>query len=393
MRFLTIIGRIMNAARILIAAKALKTPLYKSMKGSPKMVRLGKDSTKARLTMADLRTLIQSLATGPTHVYKLIRYTHSAADTADASSEGASGIWFGKVFKPTVWRVNWPPKVRKRYKSGVLTNSDLNMAAIVFMMLVLEGLTDRTHQHTLIFPDNTPAVSWTGCLVSSKAESQVAAHLLRIMAIRGHMMEAAMPTQDHCPGQKNEPADTSSRSFKIFATGPYKGWPTKADASFLTLFACTYVLPPHTAGSWQLAALFPEPLSLMISTLLGARLLMSRWKFPPVHDPGGSGPYIVKIMVSPALSCPPKWTPKDSTSWWLLLPGAVQAYGGRGNQIQANTAATTVRHIGQTFKLGRHPGPRHQETSSGADLHLAFSSLYHGTVQHILPPSRKLPSR
>jgi hypothetical protein len=32
------------------------------MKGSPKMVGRGKDS-EARLTMADLRTLIQSLAT------------------------------------------------------------------------------------------------------------------------------------------------------------------------------------------------------------------------------------------------------------------------------------------------------------------------------------------
>jgi hypothetical protein len=91
----------MNAARILPAAKALTTPLYKAMKGSPKMVGLGKDS-KARLTMAGLRTLIQSLATQPTHVYELVRRTHSAAGTADASSEGAVGIWFGDIFRPTV---------------------------------------------------------------------------------------------------------------------------------------------------------------------------------------------------------------------------------------------------------------------------------------------------
>jgi hypothetical protein len=66
---------------------------------------------------------------------------------------------------------------------------------------------------------------------------------------------------------------------------------------------------------------------------------------------------------------------------------------GRGNQIQANTIVTTVRHIGQTFELGGYPDPHHQGTSSGTDIHLAFSSLYHGTAQQIPPPSRKLPCR
>jgi hypothetical protein len=273
-RFMTIVGRIMNATRILPAAKALTTPLYKAMQGSPNMVGLGKDS-EARLALSDLRTLIKSLATRPTHVDELVRRTHSAAGTTDASSEGAGGIWFRNGLPPTVWRVNWPVEVRARYKSGILTNSDLEMAAIVLMMLVLEGLTDLTRQHTLIFSDNTPAVSWTTRLVSSKAESKVAARLLRILALRGRMTHAAMPTPDHWPGDKNEAADTASCSFETFNAGPYTGWPSTTDASFLTLFARTYPLPPQT-GSWQLAAICPEPLSLMISTLLGGKLLMPR---------------------------------------------------------------------------------------------------------------------
>jgi hypothetical protein len=219
------------------------------------MVGLQKDS-EARLTMADLWRLIQSRTTRPTHVYELVRRTHSAAGTADASSGGAGGIWFGNVIQPTVWRVCWPPKVRSRYKLGILTNSDLEMAAIVLMMLVLEGLAKRTRQHTLIFSDNTPAVSWTGHLVSSKAESRVAAPLLWILALRGRMTEAAMPTPDHWQGKKNEPAETSSRSFETFNAGPYKGWPTKANTLFLTLFARTYVLLPQTGscGNWQRSA-------------------------------------------------------------------------------------------------------------------------------------------
>jgi hypothetical protein len=66
---MTIVSHIMNAARILPAAKA--------MKGSPKMIRLGKDS-KAHLALANLGMLIQSLATRPTHVNKLVPHTQSA---------------------------------------------------------------------------------------------------------------------------------------------------------------------------------------------------------------------------------------------------------------------------------------------------------------------------
>jgi hypothetical protein len=390
-RFLTIVGRIMNAARILPAAKALTRPLYKAMKGSPKMVGLGKDS-EARLTMAGLHTLIQSLATRPTHVYKLVRRTHSAAGTANASSEGACGIWFGDVFNPTVWRVCWPPEVLSRYKLGILTNSDLEMAAIVLMMLVLEGLTERTRQHTLIFSDNTPAVSWTGRLVSSKAESRVAARLLRILALRGRMTEAAMPTPDHWPGKKNEPADTSSPSFETFNAGPYKGWPTKADTSFLTLFSRTYVLPPQT-GSWQLAALCPEPLSLMISTLLGARLLMPRWMFPPGHGPGGSGQSIVKIMDSPTLSCPPKRTPKDSTSWWLSLPGAVQAYGGMGTRSRPTPSQLLSAISARPLNWVDIPSPATEATAVAQTSTSLSPASTTATEPRILPPSRKLPSR
>jgi hypothetical protein len=390
-RFLTIVGRIMNAARILPSAKALTTPLYRAMKGSPKMVGLGKDS-EARLTMADLRTLIQSLAARPTHVHELVRRTHSAAGTADASSEGAGGIWFGDVFPPTVWRVNWPPEVKSRYKAGVLTNSDLEMAAIVLMMLVLEGLTERTRQHTLIFSDNTPAVSWTGRLVSSKAESRVAARLLRILAIRGRVTQAAMPTPDHWPGEKNEPADTASRSVETFNAGPYKGWPTKADASFLTLFARTYVLPPQT-GLWQLAALCPEPLSLMISTLLGARLLMPQWMFPPVHGPGGSGPSIVKIMVSPTHSCPPKRTPKDSMSWWLSLPGAVQAYGGVGTRSRPTPSRLLSDISARPLNWADIPIPATAAPAAAPTSTLLSPASTTATEPQTLPPNRKWPSR
>jgi hypothetical protein len=108
---------------------------------------------------------------------------------------------------------------------SILTNTDLKMVAIVLIMLVLEGLTNRTHQNMMMFSDSTPVVSCTGRLVSSKAESKVASQLLGILAIRGRMTN------------KIEQSDTLSQSSNRLNADPYKGWPANADALFLTMFS------------------------------------------------------------------------------------------------------------------------------------------------------------
>jgi hypothetical protein len=101
--FLSTVGKVANATRILPAAKGLMTPLYQALRSGPKMIGMGKHS-KLRGALADLRQLIQSLGQRATHVDELVQLTPSAAGAADASSQGAGGIWFS-CFPPTVWRV------------------------------------------------------------------------------------------------------------------------------------------------------------------------------------------------------------------------------------------------------------------------------------------------
>jgi hypothetical protein len=284
-RFLSSVEKVSNATRILPAAKGLLTPLYRALRGDPKMIGLGKDS-ELRGALADLRQIIQSLGERATHVDELVQLTPRAAGTADASSEGAGGIWLG-CFPPTVWRVTWPDDVRQRYKMGIITNSDLEMAAIIIMMLILEQLMPLKRQHCHLFSDNTPSVSWTTKLVA-KAESVVAARLLRVLAMRNRVTEAALPVIDHWPGDKNDHADTASRSSSNFHSGPHRGEPCKNDAVFLTLFQSTFFLPQN--ASWQLRQL-PEPqLSLLILTLRGQKLPLQRWMFPPALETGAYGP-------------------------------------------------------------------------------------------------------
>jgi hypothetical protein len=128
----------------------------------------------------------------------------------------------GKSFPPTVWRIAWPDDIVQRYPQGVMTNSDLEMAAIIGQMLILEQLMPTKRQHCLLFSDNTPAVSWTTNLVT-KAELVVAARLLRALAMQRQTTEAALPLTTHLPGDQNHNADTASRSISRFHSGPHRG--------------------------------------------------------------------------------------------------------------------------------------------------------------------------
>jgi hypothetical protein len=124
-------------------------------------------------------------------VSKLVQLTPTAAGTCDASAEGTGGVWLGANFQPTVWRIPWLDNIVHLYRQGVLTNSDLEMAAIIGQMLILEQLMPMKRQHCHVFSDNTPAASCTTNLVA-KADSVVAAPLLRALAMRSQTTESAL---------------------------------------------------------------------------------------------------------------------------------------------------------------------------------------------------------
>jgi hypothetical protein len=119
----------------------------------------------------------------------------SWSGTADESSKEAGCIWLGS-FPPTVWWVRWPDDILQRYKMGSITNSELEMAGIIIKMLILEQLMLLKQHHCHLFSDNTPSDSWTTKLVA-KAESVVAAMLLRVLTMRNQVTKAALPVIDH----------------------------------------------------------------------------------------------------------------------------------------------------------------------------------------------------
>jgi hypothetical protein len=91
-------------------------------------------------------------------------------------------------------RLEHPPDIQHKVVSfsnpaGTLTNSDLEMAGMLVHYLVLEHLVSLRHMHVAAWCDNTPTVSWTNKLSSSR--SQVAGHLTWALAMHLHANEAS----------------------------------------------------------------------------------------------------------------------------------------------------------------------------------------------------------
>jgi hypothetical protein len=333
-RFRSLLGRLQHAARILPAAKGMFSPLNKATKGNPPQVGVGKKS-EARAALLDLRHLILTLASRPTHVSELVEYEPELAGTCDASATGAGGVWVGYNVQPSVWRMEWPDDVVDLYRTGKLTNSDLEMAAVLLQYLVAEQLRPMDRCHTAIWSDNSPATSWS-TKMADKATTPIAGQLLRALAMRQRTTRSALPTVAHYAGSRNLLADTASRSFVKFHYGNQRGTPSQCDTQFLTSFNSVFPLSDfHQMPSWQLVTLTSEMSSLVISTLRGQRLPMPRWTAQPAPPAGAIGPLGARASTSTTSSSELRENNKPTCSW-LSLPESVLELLETANKLGAN---------------------------------------------------------
>jgi hypothetical protein len=171
--------------------------------------------------------------------------------------------------------VEWPDDIRQQVVSfsnphGTLTNSDLEMAAMVLHYLVLEHLACLKHVHVAAWCDNTPTVSWTNKLSSSK--SLVAGRLTRALALRIHTNQASPLISVSIAGVNNEMADVASRTFNKKSATPTTF--QYSDAEFLQFFSSTF---PLQDGSWSVFRLSNKLTSQIFSELRGKTSTLASW--------------------------------------------------------------------------------------------------------------------
>jgi hypothetical protein len=261
--FESVIAKIRHAFTAIPAGRGLLTPCNKMLQMKPPVVYLHRNAVLLA-AIAGCRTLLRESSDSPTRCRELVSGWPDYIGVCDASSHGVGGVVFGETESclPTVFRWEWSPEVKEAYHSKRVSNSDLEMAGLLFLWLVIESVCGNLREkHVALFSDNSPTVGWVSRLATRG--SLVSAHLIRALALRLKLNGTCPITPLHIAGEENSMTDIPSRSF-----GSEPQWRCRTNDDLLTLFNTTFPLPHQS--SWNVFQL-----SLRISTRVTSVLLMT----------------------------------------------------------------------------------------------------------------------
>ena len=179
---------------------------------------------------------------------------------------------------PTVFFWEWPQDVTANVWSfsnpmGTITNSDLEMAGVLILWLVMEAVCQPLQEKRVaLFSDNLPAVGLTKRPASHKL--LVAKHFVQALALRIKTNKTCPLTTSHIEGKLNSISYVPSRSF-----GSTRAWHCTSDESFLTLLNTLFPLPLQ--NSWTGFWLNSKVVVRVISTLRTQHSDLEGWRRLP----------------------------------------------------------------------------------------------------------------
>jgi hypothetical protein len=220
----------------------------------------------------------------------------------------------GPHVTPTVWRSSFAEDITTHLVSsknaqGTLTNSDLELAAIITGAATIAQSAPSPHQHIFIATDNTPVLAW----ISKGSTSSAAAPAFLLRQLAQHCHAHAFTVQAvFTPDDTNTIADFCSHAFHLL------------DDDFLTQLNLRFPMQP----SWKLATPSADLIFAMSSALI-RRSPTKDYLTPaplPMSRLGTSGPTTADLStVTPTYptyrtpSQPSKSLP-IATAWESLLP-------------------------------------------------------------------------
>jgi hypothetical protein len=194
--------------------------------------------------MSDCRTILRESTQRPTRCCKLVAGWPDFVRVVNASSHGVGGIIIGELSAclPMVFRLQWPPNITAsvvpdKNPKGKLTNSDLKLAGLVILLLMMEHVCGHlTKKRVALFSDNSPTVGWVQWMASRA--SLIAEQLIRILALHFNTNKVWPITMLHIAGDQNTMTDIPSRLFGSKPKGHFQ-----SELNFLTLFNKSFPLP------------------------------------------------------------------------------------------------------------------------------------------------------
>ena len=228
----------------------------------------------------DCRTFLRESVSSPTKCRNLVPGWPDYVGITDASGHGAGGCIIGenKSVPSTIFRFQWPPDISTAIISddnpdGSITNSDLEMAGLLLLWLVMEDVClTLTNAHVALFSDNSPTVHWVQRLAAK--HSHVAMQLVRALALRLQLTHTSPLTPLHIAGVDNAMTDIPSRSF-----GSEPKWYCKTHNELLTLFNNTFPLPNQ--ASWTIYHPSSAITTRVISILRMQHFTADEWRRLP----------------------------------------------------------------------------------------------------------------
>ena len=266
----------------------------------------------------DIRWLHQQLERRPTHIRETYPRTPFAYGACDASGEGMGGVYFHPQPKgppqPYLWRHPFTADIQQRLVSqerprGTITNSDLELAAIVAQHDVVMQLPHPAMPTIFTASDNTPAIAWQR--KGSATTTGPAAYLLRLQALhqRHHRY---YPVYAHLAGTRNVMADDCSRHWHL------------SDDDLLTHF-CTHY---PQATPWRLLPLRTAMHSSLTSALQRKRPEPDSFLPPeqPPMPPGDNGRHYARTsMLTPFYKRSTIPSPSSKSTPTACEPGKLPA--------------------------------------------------------------------
>ena len=276
--FRTTLSKLQHAFLTVPAGKGLLSVFYSVLALHPPIVYLHKN-VNLRNAVADCRTFLRATIGTPTKCRNLVTGWPDYVGITDASGHGLGGVIIGEGLSapPTVFRLQWPSDISDSIVSdsnptGSITNSDLEMAGLLMLWLVMEDVCDVKDSHVALFSDNSPTVHWVQRLAAK--HSEIAMQLIRALALRLQLAHASPLTPMHIAGVNNSLTDIPSRSF-----GSDAAWHCTSDTQLLTLFNSTFPLPRQ--ASWTVYRISSKLATRVISILRMKAFTADEWRRLP----------------------------------------------------------------------------------------------------------------
>jgi hypothetical protein len=167
----------------------------------------------------------------------------------------------------------WSQDVKTLYLSKKITNSNLKMAGLLFLWLVMESVCGNLRKKRVaLFSNNLPMVGWVRRLATRG--SLVLAHLIRALAFRLKLKGTCPITPLHIAGEENSMTDIPLRSF-----GSEPKWLWKSNPKLLTLFNTLFPLPNQ--NSWAVFQISYTVGMRVTSVLQTKGFTLDKWRQLP----------------------------------------------------------------------------------------------------------------